>query len=231
LIQLLMGRGESPFFGLFHPPVKLLPMKKLIQGIMDFRRTRREAVKDLFSSLALGQKPDCFFIACSDSRVAVNVFASTDPGDLFVIRNLGNIMPPFPDGGSAVAALEFAVGTLKVSHIIVCGHSDCGAMRALAQNPEARERTPLVSWLRHAKEALNENLADQDSLSQRNVALQLENLRSHPMVQERVKAGTLKLHGLWFNIRHADVYYLEPPQNFVLIDDAEGQKILARLDS
>ncbi|HTA16480.1 MAG TPA: carbonic anhydrase, partial [bacterium] len=78
-------------------------MKKLIQGIMDFRRTRREGVRELFAKLALGQKPDCFFIACSDSRVAVNVFASTDPGDLFVIRNLGNIMPPFPDGGSAVA--------------------------------------------------------------------------------------------------------------------------------
>ncbi len=206
-------------------------MKKLINGIMEFRRTRREGVKELFSTLALGQSPDCFFIACSDSRVAVNVFASTDPGDLFVIRNLGNIMPPFPDGGSAVAALEFAVGTLKVSHIIVCGHSDCGAMKALANNPDARERTPLVSWLQHAKAALNDNLKDQDSLSQRNVALQLNNLRSHPMVQAKEAAGDLKLHGLWFNIRHADVYYLEPPQNFVLIDDTEGQKILARLDN
>src|SRR5579872_1024576 len=98
-------------------------MKKLIQGIMEFRRTKREAVRGLFAELALGQKPDCFFIACSDSRVAANVFASTDPGDLFVVRNLGNIMPPFPDGGSAVAALEFALESLKVRHIVVCGHS------------------------------------------------------------------------------------------------------------
>src|SRR5258708_34715218 len=99
-------------------------MKKLIKGIMEFRRTRRDAVKQTFAELALGQNPDCLFIACSDSRVAANVFASTEPGDLFVVRNLGNIMPPFPDSGSAVAALEFALSVLKVSHIIVCGHSD-----------------------------------------------------------------------------------------------------------
>ena len=122
-------------------------MKKLIQGIMEFRRSKREAVRPLFANLALGQNPDCLFIACSDSRVAANVFASTDPGDLFVVRNLGNIMPPFPDAGSAVAALEFAIGALKVSHIVVCGHSDCGAMRALAQNPQALGTTSLSAWL------------------------------------------------------------------------------------
>src|SRR6185295_7049514 len=161
---------------------------------MEYRRTKREAMRELFAQLALGQDPDCFFIACSDSRVAVNVFASTDPGDLFVIRNLGNIMPPFPDGGSAVAALEFALESLKVGHIIVCGHSDCGAMRALAKNPENLGKTPLAAWLRHAKAATNENLADQDSLSKRNVALQLENLRTHPLVKEREASGKLKLH-------------------------------------
>src|SRR5260370_42473558 len=104
-------------------------MKKLIKGIMEFRSARREAVRETFGRLALGQNPDCLFIACSDSRVAANVFASTDPGDLFVVRNLGNIMPPFPDRGSAVAALEVALESLQVKHIVVCGHSDCGAMR------------------------------------------------------------------------------------------------------
>ena len=125
-------------------------MKKLIQGIMEFRRTRRESMRETFAKLALGQNPDCLFIACSDSRVAANVFASTDPGDLFVVRNLGNIMPPFPDRGSAVAALEFSLEILKVSHIIVCGHSDCGAMRALAQKPAPSSNTPLAAWLKHA---------------------------------------------------------------------------------
>src|ERR1700722_7734691 len=201
-------------------------MKKLIQGIMDFRRTGREGVRELFAKLALGQKPDCFFIACSDSRVAVNVFASTDPGDLFVIRNLGNIMPPFPDGGSAVAALEYALGTLNVRHIVVCGHSDCGAIRALSGDQKFLTKTPLGNWLRHAIGASGTINKDQDSFSKRNVALQLENLRSHPLVYTREVSGHLKLHGLWFNIRDAEVYYLEPAtKNFVLIDDAEGASI------
>lgn len=207
-------------------------MKKLIKGIMEFRRTRRDQVKDLFADLALGQSPDCFFIACSDSRVAVNVFASTDPGDLFVIRNLGNIIPPSPDKGSAVAALEFATQVLKVGHIIVCGHSDCGAMRALASDHDHLSATPLGLWLRHAKDAVHPEDADRDALSRRNVALQLENLRSHPMVKEKESAGKLQLHGIWFNIRSAEVQYLESsPLDWVTIDDVEGEKILKRLDS
>jgi carbonic anhydrase len=205
-------------------------MKKLIKGIMDFRRTKREGLRGLYAQLALGQRPDCLFITCSDSRVVANIFASTDPGDLFVVRNLGNIMPPAPDMGSAVAALEFALESLKVSHIIVCGHSDCGAMRALAANPAVEGKTPMAAWLRHAQAALKDSPADQDALSRHNVALQLENLRSHPIVRMREEAGTLKLHGLWFNIRDLEVYYLEkPPSDFTLIDDVEGRKILQNL--
>lgn len=205
-------------------------MKKLIHGIMEFRRTRREGVRGLFAHLALGQKPDCLFIACSDSRVAANVFASTDPGDLFVIRNLGNIMPPHPDMGSAVAALEFALGTLKVRHIVVCGHSDCGAMHALAGGAQERGKSPLGAWLRHAQAAAQGGPLDEDALSKRNVALQLDNLRSHPLVREAESAGRLQLHGIWFDIRHAEVHYLErPPQDYVLIDDQEGARILERL--
>jgi carbonic anhydrase len=205
-------------------------MKKLIQGIMEFRRTRRESVLGFFNQLSLGQKPDCFFIACSDSRVAANVFASTDPGDLFVIRNLGNIMPPFPDTGSAVAALEFALQTLGIRHIVVCGHSDCGAMRELSRDPEGHGKTPLSGWLRHAQAAVSPDDLDSDDLSKRNVALQLENLRSYPMVREKEASGELKLHGIWFHIREAEVYYLEKsPGGFVLIDDSEGERILSGL--
>jgi carbonic anhydrase len=205
-------------------------MKKLIQGIMEFRRTRRGSVRGLFVQLALGQNPDCFFIACSDSRVAANVFASTDPGDLFVVRNLGNIMPRHPDMGSAVAALEFALDSLHVRHIVVCGHSDCGAMRELARNPTSEGRTPLAAWLRHAAVAVDAGHPDLDDLSKRNIALQLENLRSHPAVARLEAAGELQLHGIWFQIREAEVYYLEePPCGFVLIDDIEGKWILEKI--
>lgn len=205
-------------------------MKKLIQGIMNFRQTRRPLERETFARLAQGQFPDGLFIACSDSRVAANVFASTDPGDLFVIRNVGNIMPPYPDTGSAVAGLEFAIHTLKVRHIIVCGHSDCGAMRALAQDGHDLKDNPLHRWLRHAKSVIEHGVTDQDTLSKTNVAVQLNNLRTHPAVVEKEKSGNLTLHGLWFDIRKADVYYLEnPPTGYVLIDDTEGKKILDRL--
>src|SRR5262245_49599711 len=106
-------------------------MKKLIKGIAEFRKNLLPSYKDTFARLALGQAPDALFIACSDSRVVPNLFASTDPGDLFVVRNVGNIVPPWREqdlrekSDSVGAAIEFAVNTLHVKDIIVCGHSEC----------------------------------------------------------------------------------------------------------
>src|SRR5436189_4919786 len=106
-------------------------MKKLIRGIVEFRKKVRPGYRETFSRLALGQSPDALLIACSDSRVAPNVFASTEPGDLFVIRNVGNIIAPCGDGGLAIgdeseaAAIEFSTFALNVSDMIVCGHSEC----------------------------------------------------------------------------------------------------------
>src|ERR1700678_2088928 len=100
-------------------------MKKLIQGIVDFRKNLTQENRALFAKLALGQKPDALFIACSDSRVVPNLFASTNPGDVFVLRNLGNLIPPASSSlqdNSASAVIEFSVYALKVSDIIVCGH-------------------------------------------------------------------------------------------------------------
>src|SRR5690348_14195817 len=114
-------------------------MKKLIQGIIDFRQNLTKENRELFAQLALGQKPDTLFIACSDSRVVPNLFASTNPGDLFVLRNIGNLIPPAVGPHldcSASAVLEFSIFTLGVSDIIVCGHSECGAMQALCTDPQ-----------------------------------------------------------------------------------------------
>src|SRR5690242_9117423 len=114
-------------------------MKKLIQGIVDFRNNLTEERRELFSKLALGQKPDSLFIACSDSRVVPNLFASTNPGDLFVLRNIGNLIPPAtssPQDNSAQAVIEFSILSLNVSDIIICGHSECGAIQALLEGVE-----------------------------------------------------------------------------------------------
>src|SRR5271154_4035155 len=110
-------------------------MKKLIQGIVDFKKNLTDEKRALFAQLALGQKPDTLFVACSDSRVVPNLFASTNPGDLFILRNIGNLVPPFTpvsQEACAQAALEFSVLNLNIADIIICGHSECSAMQALA---------------------------------------------------------------------------------------------------
>src|SRR5438105_3013495 len=135
-------------------------MKKLVNGIIDFRKNIRPGYRETFAQLALGQSPDLLFIACSDSRVVPNLFASTDPGDLFVIRNVGNIVAPCGKNGLSVAdeseaaAIEFAVQNLKVSDIIVCGHSECAAMNALVNGRDKVTLPNLKAWLRHGEDAL-----------------------------------------------------------------------------
>ena len=195
-------------------------MKKLIRGILDFRKTRRPEYAETFAKLALGQTPDSLFVACSDSRVVPNLFASTEPGDLFVLRNVGNIVSPCgPDGFSVsdeseAAALEFAIDTLKVQDVIVCGHSECGAMGALLKGGTGGAHPHLDAWLRHARSALDALRAGQampgagselNALSQLNVLAQCENLRTYSVVREAEKAGRLRLHAWWFDIAKADV--------------------------
>jgi carbonic anhydrase len=219
-------------------------MRKLIRGIMEFRKNRRPEYKETFARLALGQAPDALFIACSDSRVEANLFASTEPGDLFVIRNVGNLIPRangkgVPDrDGSVAAAIEFSSIGLRVRDIVVCGHSECGAMKALI---EGRAVPPaLKAWLTHASEALRKlesgarmkaDLAPHNHLSQINVLQQLEHLRSYPIIRQRLDAGTLRLNAWWFDIAQAEVSaYEESADRFVLIDEAEGARLLERQD-
>ncbi|MEQ1572494.1 MAG: carbonic anhydrase, partial [Myxococcota bacterium] len=159
-------------------------MQKLIQGILDFRRRLRPSYAETFARLALGQAPDTLMIACSDSRVVPNLFASTDPGDLFVVRNVGNFVPPFEGADArdraAGAAVEFATQVLGVAHVVVVGHSECGAMRTLLTGGVPASAPTLASWLelgRPAVARLSEGILDEhpthDRLSQLNVLQQL----------------------------------------------------------
>jgi carbonic anhydrase len=216
-------------------------MKKLIQGIVEFRKSLTEESRDLFAKLALGQKPDTLFIACSDSRVVPNLFASTNPGDLFVLRNIGNLIPPLStdmQDNSAQAVIEFSINTLKVSDIIICGHSECGAMQALIQGGENSSSPHLALWLKYGAESLEKvrrgyvidpKLALHNQLSQVNVLQQMEHIASYPFIQERIAKKQLRIHGWWFDIAQADVYCYEKEFNqFLLINETEAERILAR---
>lgn len=217
-------------------------MKKLIEGIVEFRSKVRQDYKEAFGRLATGQSPDTLFIACSDSRVVPNTFASTNPGDLFVLRNVGNLIPPCGKHGlstsdeSEAAAIEFSVLNLNVLDIIVCGHSECGAMRALIGDRHKVNTPNLKNWLRHGDTAVNQfrsghapdkTLSDCNQLSQLNVLHQMEHVKSYPAVRERLKKKTLAVHGWWFDITHADVYAYESEQKkFILIDEKEAERII-----
>lgn len=215
-------------------------MKKLIQGIVEFRKGLTKDKRELFAKLALGQRPDVLFIACSDSRVVPNLFASTDPGDLFVIRNIGNLIPPLSSEENSVpSAIEFSVLTLNVSDIIICGHSECGAMQALSHGVENQSCPHLRSWLKYAEQSLKKvrngfvidpSLSEPNQISQVNVLEQMEHILSYPSVQDRLEKKQLRVHGWWFDIAQADVYCYEPSlQRFVLIDEKEANLILNRL--
>lgn len=219
-------------------------MQKLIRGIVDFRRNMRPGYRKTFARLALEQRPDVLFIGCSDSRVVPNLFASSDPGDLFVMRNVGNLVAPCAPDGVSIGdlseggAVEFALLELQVKHIVVCGHSECGAIKALRKRPD--QLPPHLSrWLENAREAqvrfdggasLDKTLTEHNQVAQLNVMLQVEHLRTYPAVAQAEKAGRLTLHAWYFDIGHADVYaYEHDEEQFVLIDETEGERLLARM--
>ena len=216
-------------------------MKKLLQGIINFRKDLTEERRQLFAELAIKQKPDALFIACSDSRVVPNLFASTDPGDLFVLRNVGNLIPPYnaDHDNSAAAVIEFSIFSLNVSNIIVCGHSECGAIQAMIKGVADDCCSHLKSWLRFGEESLqkvrkgvsiNPSLSEQNQVSQLNVLQQMEHLKTYPFIRERIEKKKLQVHGWWFDIAHADVYaYEKHLKQFILIDDEEAQFIISRL--
>jgi carbonic anhydrase len=167
-------------------------MQRLIQGIHRFQQETFKPQHELFSRLAKGQNPETLFITCSDSRIDPNLLTKSNPGELFILRNAGNIIPSHGSGNSGEAAtIEFAVAGLGVKDIIVCGHSHCGAMKALMHPEDVKNMPSLCQWLTHAQTTqriVQENyshLDDEKRLTvtiEENVLVQLENLRTLPSV-------------------------------------------------
>ncbi|MBZ5575080.1 MAG: carbonic anhydrase [Acidobacteriia bacterium] len=181
-----------------------MPVEKLLGGISRFQKDVYPQHQELFEKLALGQRPEALFITCADSRIDPCLLTQTKPGELFICRVIGNIVPPYPDAiGGVSATIEYAVGVLRVPEVIVCGHTDCGVMKG-ALNPEALGAYPNVTaWLRYANVEHREPQPSPGfllALTEQNVVAQLRNLRSHPSVQARLEEGGLALHGWVYHI-------------------------------
>jgi len=203
-------------------------MQRLIEGVHRFRADEFGRYRKLFRKLAQqGQNPHTLFITCSDSRVLAELITQSQPGDLFVVKNVGNIVPPATVTGSTnstAAAIEFAVEVLRVADIVVCGHSQCGAMDALMHPGALLDSMPnLGEWLRVAGPVRQmimkeyKHLADDAERSlaaaEENVLFALENLHSYPVVQQRLVDGSLHLHGWFFKIATAELFAFDPEVN------------------
>ena len=196
-------------------------IRRLLDGVRQFREQAFPEHSELFQELATGQDPNTLFIACADSRIVPELITQTHPGELFVCRNIGNIVPAYGEMmGGVSAVVEFACVALEVSDIVICGHSDCGAMKAML-NPDSAQlkRMPTVrSWLRNADaarsvvEVTQPDLQGDDfvqALVEQNVRTQLSHLRTHPSVAARVAMGKLRLHGWVYGIGNGSVSVIE----------------------
>ncbi|MGF1481493.1 MAG: carbonic anhydrase [Cyanophyceae cyanobacterium] len=215
-------------------------MEKIVKGLRKFQSTYFSQHQELFEQLAHGQKPRVLFITCSDSRVDPNLITNAQVGELFVIRNAGNIIPPFgaANGGEG-AAVEYAVQALGIEQIIVCGHSHCGAMKGMLKLEQLEEEMPLVyDWLKQAeatRRLLKENYAhlSGESLLEiaiaENVLTQIENLRTYPIIHSKIRQGRLFLNAWVYQIETGAVFaydaitqeYVSPASPLHAVDPEE----------
>ncbi|MEY9875698.1 carbonic anhydrase [Streptacidiphilus sp. MAP12-33] len=208
------------------PAPPATPAPDALTGVRDFQRHTAPLLRPELARLAReGQSPSQLFITCADSRMVPNVITNSGPGELFTVRNIGNLVPPTADD-SVFAAVEYAVDVLDVRHIIICGHSGCGAMQSLlhgAHRRDGRAGTPLTRWLRHGQDSLHRvrhaparfygrspSTDPLERLCLTNVVQQLDNLRVHPSVARKTELGLVRLTGLYFELATAQTYVWSP---------------------
>lgn len=199
-------------------------MQKLIEGIRQFQTSYVPSHQALMQELSKGQNPRVLFIGCSDSRVSPEIITQADIGDLFIIRNAGNIIPPYEaTNGGEGATIEYAIEALGIRQVIICGHSQCGAMKGLLQLGELEEKMPLVySWLRHT-EATRKLVQDNyghlekkemlDALVAENVLTQIENLRTYPVIRSKLFQGALSIHAWIYKIESGELLAYDAEQH------------------
>ncbi len=191
-------------------------MEKVLKGLVRFQNEIFAKKKKLFGSLSKQQKPSVLFVSCSDSRIDPSLLTQTDPGDLFIIRNAGNLIPAYGAAmGGSTASIEYGVSVLQVKDIIVCGHTDCGAMKGLLQPEKLQELPAVKAWLQHAETTVRMvkdhcgHLKGDELFAatiRENVLVQLDHLRTHPAVTTRLRRGDLRLHGWVYAIGTGEVW-------------------------
>ena len=208
-------------------------MKKIIQGVHCFQTNYLTTHREMFELLSQGQHPRVLFITCSDSRIDPNLITQSEPGEMFIIRNAGNIIPAYgaANGGEG-AAVEYAMQALGIKEIIVCGHSHCGAMKGLLKLDKLEEDMPLVyQWLKHT-EATRRTVKDNyqhyegeqllQATIEENVLTQIENLRTYPSIHSKLHKGEIELHAWMYHIETGEILeydfvrreYLSPQGQF-----------------
>ncbi len=190
-------------------------MHRLIQGALQFKRNVYGANQEHFAHLSNAQAPFAMFVACSDSRVVPELLTQREPGDIFVVRNAGNIIPSFgPAAGGVSASIEYGIDALGIEQVVVCGHSDCGAMKAILHEEKVEHMPAVANWIKHAAAAravVNATLPDADeatrlsALVRENVLSQIRNLQTHPVVAAKLATNRLKLYGWVYNIEDGTV--------------------------
>jgi carbonic anhydrase len=217
-------------------------MKKLIEGLQQFRQNYVPAHRELLAQLAQAQKPGVMFITCSDSRIDPNLVTQAEIGELFIVRNAGNIIPPYgATNGGEGATIEYAIHALGIEQIIVCGHTHCGAMKGLLHLNKLQEDMPLVyDWLKHAEGTRRlvkdsyTNHSDEELLEvavAENVLTQIENLKTYPLVHSRLYQGKLHIYGWVYQIETGEVlaydpvthHYVYPQSQIAGAEDHTGQ--------
>ncbi|ARE78685.1 carbonic anhydrase [Streptomyces sp. NPDC059566] len=188
----------------------------LADRVARFQREVFPAKAELFDRLAEVHRPSTLFIGCSDARVVPELITQSEPGELFVVRTAGNLVPAHAPGVDGVAAsIEYAVAVLGITDIVVCGHSGCGAMTALAEGADLSGAASVAGWLRHADASVARTAGGAgperlSALVRENVRAQLANLATHPSVARARAAGTLTLHGWVYDIRSGGVTEVGP---------------------
>jgi carbonic anhydrase len=205
-------------------------------GVIKFQREVFPEKQELFERLSIGQSPEALFITCSDSRIETAMITQTDPGELFICRNAGNIVPPHTNQtGGMTASIEFAIGALQIPHIVVCGHTQCGAMKGAMNRAELTNLPHVREWLGYAQGAVDivetlgaglDEEAKMRMLLEQNVILQLQHLKTHPTVAVALAQKAVMLHGWVYDIKTGQVAaYDETTQTWQSVEERYGAEL------